>query len=89
MNKLQRLERQIKQVFGPRLMEIPLFRCAFEDGAEEAMSALEFAYATIAEGRSGQVCERVGTRWEPVKDKTGKVNLKELFEEAQEQFEQE
>lgn len=53
------------------------------------MSALEFAYATIAEGRSGQVCERVGTRWEPVKDKPEAVDFKELFEEAWQRFEQE
>jgi len=89
MNKLQRLERQIRRVFGPRLVEIPIFRCAFEDGTVEAMSALEFAYATIAEGRSGQVCERVGTRWEPVKDKPEAVDFKELFEEAWQRFEQE
>jgi len=88
MNKLQRLERQIRRVFGPRLVEIPIFRCAFEDGTVEAMSALEFAYATIAEGRSGQVCGRVGTRWEPVKSKPEAVDFKKLFEEAQQQFEQ-
>ena len=87
MNKLQRIERQIKRVFGPRLREIPLYRCAFEDGAVEVMTALEFAYATIAEGRSGQVCEHVCTRWEPVKSKPETVDFKKLFEEAQYKYE--
>lgn len=85
---IQRLERQIRRVFGPRLIEIPVFRCAFEDGAVEDMTALEFAYAVQAEGRSGQVCGRVGTRWEPVKSKPEAVDFKKLFEEAQQQFEQ-
>lgn len=88
MNKLQRLERQIRRVFGPRLIEIPVFQCAFDDGAVEDMTALEFAYAVQAEGRSGQVCGRVGTRWEPVKSKPEAVDFKKLFEEAQQQFEQ-
>ena len=88
MNKLQRLERQIRRVFGPRLIEIPVFQCAFDDGAVEDMTALEFAYAVQAEGRSGQVCGRVGTRGEPGKSKPEAGDFKKLFEEAQQQFEQ-
>lgn len=85
-SKLQRLERQIKRVFGPRLMEIPLFRCIFENGVEETMSALEFAYATIAEGREGRVSERVGSQWVPINDVPEKVDFRKLFDDAQELF---
>ena len=87
MNKLQRLERQIRRVFGPRLIEIPVFRCAFEDGAGEDLSALEFAFAVQAEGRSGQVCGRVGTRWEPIRAQADHTALDDAFRELRERFE--
>ena len=86
MNRLQRLERQARKVFGPNLVEIPLFRCVFSDGTEAELSAVEFAYEIIGKGRDGQAHERVGTRWESMKAVSDQTARTDVFRELKERF---
>lgn len=82
-SRIKRLEKKTE----PHMVQIPLHKCRFDDGKEEVLSALDFAYEVAAVGRTGQWGEFVGYRYEPINPCPNRDELNKVFEEIRERME--
>ena len=71
--------KKLEAANAPQMMEISRFRCLI-DGKEEIMTALEYAYATAAEGRNGEILGKAPSIFQPVNPHPDYTALNEAFE---------
>lgn len=72
--------RKLEKANVPEMMEIRQFYCRMGD-KEQIMTALDFAYATEAEGVHGEILGVAPSLWSPINPAPDYTALNEAFEE--------
>lgn len=87
MNMKNRL-RKIEKAIAPRMVEMSQFYCLI-DGEEKIMSALEYAFATVAEGHDGEILRKAPSIYKPANPRPDYTSLKAIQAEIKKRMESE